>query len=388
MSELITTRAGTNIRLHLLATVSALSLLAVVTSQVKAEDADRPTVWIEVGGQLDRLSDGQEGFAPPFVSALLENPFTAPSTVEAPPRYSVGEEGRLSFSPGGSDWVFSASVQYGRANSSGSRHEETSPASPMLVEKIPYYNLYLSFPFPPGSKRFASTTSQTHDTHLVLDFQAGKDVGLGVWGTHGNSAINAGVRFAQFTSQSKARIDSDPNFAAAYRTITGLGPYQSGYAKLPSQEWDLYAGKFAANRSFRGIGPSLEWTADATLIGNPDAGAVTFDWGLNGALLFGRQKMAASHTTMAHHKSAQHASGALPTLYPTTTHNTARSRSVIVPNVGGFAGLSMRFPNAKVSLGYRIDAFFGAMDGGIDTRKTYDRDFYGPFATISIGLGG
>jgi hypothetical protein len=65
-----------------------------------------------------------------------------------------------------------------------------------------------------------------------------------------------------------------------------------------------------------------------------------------------------------------------------------RSRSVVVPNVGGFVGMSLRFPNAKVSLGYRIDAFFGAMDGGIDTRKTYDRDFYGPFATISIGLGG
>jgi hypothetical protein len=61
---------------------------------------------------------------------------------------------------------------------------------------------------------------------------------------------------------------------------------------------------------------------------------------------------------------------------------------VIVPNIGGFAGLSVRFPNAKVSLGYRADAFFGAMDGGIDVRKTYDRDFYGPFATISIGLGG
>jgi hypothetical protein len=65
-----------------------------------------------------------------------------------------------------------------------------------------------------------------------------------------------------------------------------------------------------------------------------------------------------------------------------------RSRSVIVPNVGGFAGLSYRYSNAKLSLGYRADFFFGAMDGGIDTRKTYDRNFYGPFATISVGLGG
>jgi hypothetical protein len=56
--------------------------------------------------------------------------------------------------------------------------------------------------------------------------------------------------------------------------------------------------------------------------------------------------------------------------------------------VGGFAGVSFRYSRAKLSLGYRADFFFGAMDGGIDTRATYDRNFYGPFATISIGLGG
>jgi hypothetical protein len=48
----------------------------------------------------------------------------------------------------------------------------------------------------------------------------------------------------------------------------------------------------------------------------------------------------------------------------------------------------MRYPNAKVSFGYRADVFFGAVDGGGDMRKTFDRSFHGPFATISIGLGG
>jgi len=37
--------------------------------------------------------------------------------------------------------------------------------------------------------------------------------------------------------------------------------------------------------------------------------------------------------------------------------------------VGGFAGLSYNFPNAKVSLGYRADFFFGAIDGGPDAAK-------------------
>jgi len=42
----------------------------------------------------------------------------------------------------------------------------------------------------------------------------------------------------------------------------------------------------------------------------------------------------------------------------------------------------------KVSLGYRADFFFGAADTGIDARKTSDLSFHGPFAKLSIGLGG
>ena len=58
-----------------------------------------------------------------------------------------------------------------------------------------------------------------------------------------------------------------------------------------------------------------------------------------------------------------------------------------MPNVGGFAGLSFRYADAKFSLGYRADFFFGAIDGGIDTRKSENRGFNGPFASISVGVG-
>ena len=79
--------------------------------------------------------------------------------------------------------------------------------------------------------------------------------------------------------------------------------------------------------------------------------------------------------------AAPHTTAVLP-----ATPDHTRSRNVTVPNIGGFAGLSFKYPNAKVSLGYRADFFFGAVDGGIDARKTYDRSFYGPYATVSIGL--
>jgi hypothetical protein len=71
-----------------------------------------------------------------------------------------------------------------------------------------------------------------------------------------------------------------------------------------------------------------------------------------------------------------------------TSHHQTRSRRVTIPNLGGFAGLSVRYPNAKFSLGYRADFFFGAVDAGIDARHAKDLGFHGPFATISIGLGG
>jgi len=45
-------------------------------------------------------------------------------------------------------------------------------------------------------------------------------------------------------------------------------------------------------------------------------------------------------------------------------------------------------PSAKVSFGYRADVFFGVIDGGLATRSTFNRGFYGPFAQVSIGIGG
>ena len=74
-----------------------------------------------------------------------------------------------------------------------------------------------------------------------------------------------------------------------------------------------------------------------------------------------------------------------------TLHNappaSIRSRSVTVPNIGGFAGLSVKYPNFKFSIGYRYDTFLNAMDIGIDAAKKSNVTFNGPFASISIGIG-
>jgi len=285
--------------------------------------------------------------------------------------------------PQGSSWELSASVRYGRSNSHKTLHQQSYPPG--------YYKYGLDgskLKILPIAAQFVDAQTKHSESHAILDFQAGKDVGLGLFGKSGSSTLSLGVRFAQFTSRSDVSINENPDWYFRYKYF--------GTIRVPhGQPFHSYAGNLEASHSFTGLGPSLSWK-NATPIASGDDSGVTLDWGVNAAILFGRQKARTHHQTTA----LEHAAIATPggfithpstvrTVYksPSTPDHT-RSKSVIVPNVGGFAGLSFRYDAAKVSLGYRADFFFGAMDGGIDARKTYDRNFYGPFAAISIGLGG
>jgi hypothetical protein len=109
-------------------------------------------------------------------------------------------------------------------------------------------------------------------------------------------------------------------------------------------------------------------------------------------VLFGKQKVRVQHQATGWYQTGGFFdfSNIPPRqiVYQPGLVSLARKKSVTVPNIGGFAGISFKYDAAKVSFGYKADFFFGAIDGGIDARKTYDRNFYGPYASISIGLGG
>ena len=390
---------GQDFRWQLLTTVSSLALLASMYSiqDAKAEDADRPTVWIELGGQLEQMNGGQEPFAPSF-ALNMPNTFFSPLNAQKSPQYFFGGEGTISVEPDGSDWVFSASVRFGRANGFRNKHQETPNAHvPVHITSPIYIN---RTKYPSSHVKFEDVKAKQSETSAVLDFQAGKDVGLGIFGKQGSSVLSAGIRFTQFSSKTSVTMRAEPDVhypSQSINSITALIAFDNA-----AMHFHSYAGMETNQRSFRGVGPSVAWKASAPFVGNPDRGELTLDWGANAAILFGRQKAGGHHQTTVHgYYKKSWDDGSCPIKHnfangfhtcSITHHSQAagfnRARTVIVPNVGGFAGLSFSFTNAKISAGYRGDFFFGAMDTGNDTRTTKTVGFYGPFATISIGLGG
>lgn len=373
MSEL-TSRQEITSRFRLLASVSAFALVATA-SQAGANDASRPTVWIALGADLMRVDGGEQPYMPKFAGDAITIGLPSPAIPQRLPRYDIGGEASVTFDPEGTDWSFSAALRYGRTN--GSKHAHHAADIAKYISNGTGGQISLP------AARYSDVTFRHNESHAVLDFKAGKDVGLGLSGDGSSSHWSLGVRFAQFSSRSKSSLAGDPHVHFENGYIPGMGADVPKYKVLHA-----YRGDAQSTRSFAGIGPALSWDASARIVGGHEGNALDFDWGVNAAILFGRQKAA------IHQQTGEYYLKGLPFLhYQMTTYapvSTApiRSRSVIVPNVGGFAGLSYRFPNAKLSLGYRADFFFGAMDGGQALRDRRDRNFYGPFATISVGLGG
>jgi len=246
-------------------------------------------------------------------------------------------------------------VRYGKSHRSGAGNQYTNHTGG-------YWSKYY--------RGIQSAKGSSSEKHLIVDFQAGKDLGLGMFGYEGSSVVSAGVRYAQFTSRGSLNLHSvTPN--------------------VPSNYY-LFNAAFDARRKFTGIGPSLSWDASADLAGNAADGRLTIDWGVDGALLFGRQRTKGQH----HNTATYQKSSAKYNFYPSfryTVYHTAqspsRSKSVTVPALGAYAALSLRYTNAKVTFGYRYDDYFGAIDGGIDASKKENRSFTGPFVSVSFGVG-
>ena len=146
-----------------------------------------------------------------------------------------------------------------------------------------------------------------------------------------------------------------------------------------------------ARREFRGAGPALRWDGTLPLAGNKfDVGRIGMDMGLGGAVLFGKQKTRVHEHLLGVYDGGSYfyLSGTELTPSYNTTHYRIREKTVIVPAANANLGLSYELGRLKMSGGYRWERYFKAIDAGIETRKTYDRQFDGPYVKISVGFGG
>lgn len=367
---------ATKYRRQLLATVSSVTLLGAMQTALAAADADRPPVWIEFNWQFDRINGMGDAYLPAFTDKLVSSGFKSPAVVENAIPYAYGAGGKISFEPAGSDWIFSASVRYGRSHNHRSTHEQTSLGSKrheVVITPSGTHTGLLTLPH--GTARFSDSQASNSESHTILDFQAGKDIGLGLFGSGGSSTLSFGVRFAQFKARRSLGMHADPDFY-----------FPSKFLKYDKYH-HTYSVASHIERSFQGLGPSVSWNASIPLVGEPDDGGISLDIGINAAALFGKQKTHGHHQTTGVYYKSRFVFKYSYTKQIHRSGNPDRSRNVTVPNLGGFAGISFRYADAKISLGYRGDFFFGAVDGGIDAAKKTTLGFNGPFASISFGLG-
>jgi len=357
MSELINTHDNrATIRWKLLTGASALALATYVSSAdlAKAEDTSQPQIWLELDGGFTQLDNSLEPFQPDFTLVTPRKSFITEGItgIQKNARATFDGHAQISFEPSGSDWTFSAGIRYGRDSRNKSSNQQS--ATPTNIYRIAY--------------AYQNAAAQSSESHLMLDFHASKDVGLGLFGHGGNSAIGVGIRYAQLTARNAINIQYNPT--------NSLRHFNHYYASA------------ALVHKFAGIGPSIAWNASTDLAGNKDDGGISLDWGVNAAALFGRQTARGHHSSAGYHISTHtHYGEAIGHSIYQRSASPDRSKNVVVPDVGGFAAISWFYPGAKVSIGYKADFFFNAIDGGIDARKETNRGFFGPYASISIGLG-
>jgi hypothetical protein len=176
------------------------------------------------------------------------------------------------------------------------------------------------------------------ESHDVLDFEIGRDIGLG-HALPDKAKIRAkmGIRFARFSATSR--------FTGHY---TSYGVWLTPY-------------DFDRRSRFKGIGPSIGLETRIRL-----GGSLSVDFEGSAAALYGRQ----SYKTYF-------------------WSSTSTRKKTIAMNLTGALGISYKPPgsNFRISAGYKADAWFNAMraEKSPGQEGRFDRIYHGPFLRMKIG---
>ncbi|WP_136657864.1 Lpg1974 family pore-forming outer membrane protein [Nitratireductor sp. XY-223] len=283
-------------RVVLLSTVSAVALVALVEGDTVAQERIS-SWWLEFGGMYDfwDASDANQYFILPG------------NTVKPGDGFHIS--GEVGAYIGDTPWYATLGGKWGKSQ------DETAS--------------FYSGAFTTGG------SVESSEEHAVVDFQVGRDVGLGILGLpEGALKANAGVRYTYFKGSE-----------------SGIGTY-SGFG----------TGPIGNTRKFSGLGPRIGIEGSVPLQDSKFA----VDFSAGGAILFGKQKTSINSDVSF------------------ATYAFTRRDTKAVPNVDAFLGISFNDANFSVSAGYSVDAYFGMVDAGYFTNVDSDRIFHGPSVKLKV----
>ena len=286
---------------------SALALTAYVSicgASASAEDSDRPLIWIELGGQLERLNGPQEHLSPPFMPSITRPIFVIAAECSETAALCLRRRGKISFQPDDSDWVFSASIRYGRSSADRHTHQQTANADVACRCHSHYYGKYVAARnyYPDRSRQIRRWRSaRKASAHAFSISRPARMLGLACSAAglvrHQRGRAHRAVH-VQVERRACAR---EPDLQYPSAPIT----YFRGICAIQIHDPHTFprlCATMPASASFHGMGPSLSWNAlGAFRRQSADMERSTLDWGVNAAILFGRQKSAVAITRRLPH---------------------------------------------------------------------------------------
>jgi hypothetical protein len=297
---------------------SAIALIATAGLAGAANAQDAGGFWLQFAGGINFDSGG--GFdtvpADSFAGSLV-------GTQKIKPRDDWDVDAKIGYQPHGSPWSIALGVKYGR---SFGRHRDFSGTT---TTADGYYGI--------------EGRATTNVSHAIVDFEVGRDVGMG----RNPTTIGLGVRYAHFAANTR-------------------GTFSTFFQSYDSEEFYSSSGTFQISRRSNLVGPRIFVNSSIPLATSHFA----VGWGADAAVLFG---------TTSVDGAAVFSDG---DVYADLSGH--RSESVTVPNVGAHLSLDYHTPSTPVtiSLGYRVDAYFGAIDGGLDVERKVDIIEHGPYLSM------
>jgi outer membrane receptor protein involved in Fe transport len=333
---------------------------------------------VEIGGQVQRHDAPSEPVTPSFIDEF--EPALQPTGLsDRDLDWGDGRELRVAYRPSGGNWTIGAGIRFGRTNNDTGRfHAEVEGDSGCAFAG---YLAYLC-PYNPElyyleGVNWSDASARNREEHTVIDFEIGRDVGLG--GIR-NSTVFAGLRHAEFQSTTQAWMRGVPDWDIpdGWHPASGSQPASS----------HMYEATLDASREFSGVGPILTWEASLPVLGG-ESGKLNVDWAIGGGVLFGKQETSISGSEYVgyFHGNYLKFPGYIEPVsdVPVTGQ---RSRNVTVPLVDLSLGLSYDVGRVKIGAGYRWERYFDVLDVGDDEAKDADRTIDGPYFKIAVGFGG